>query len=292
MNRIGGIIGVLFFVTSCARIGFDGDAKRIASGERVNDLAVADTGTLSPDTLSPDTLSPDTLSPDTLSPDTLSPDTLSPDTFSPPTCPSAMARFGDVCIDKDQGSNLTWVAAVEHCMKQGMRLCSKVEWQTACASSGKGMLNMVGNWEWFSTLASATSGSKGGCSSCTDQASHSVTVGTYGTRCCKTLGLATTGMADFTTYFIDKDQSPTNKTWVYAAEDCMKQNKRLCSVTEFQTACNASGYGMKSMVGTYEWLCELASATSGKKAGSSSCGSLSSHTVTSGTYNVRCCYTP
>ncbi len=56
----------------------------------------------------------------------------------------------------------------------------------------------------------------------------------------------------------------------------MSKGKRLCSDSEWLTACQSSGKGMTAMTGTYEWIVELASDTSAKKRGSSTCAPASS----------------
>jgi len=107
-----------------------------------------------------------------------------PDLTPLPVCPGTMASFGTFCIDKDDTGSLTWVRAAEFCMSKGKRLCSTTEWSTACSSSGKGMVDMTGAYEWLYELASDTSAKKRGASTCASASSHGVTTGTYDTRCC------------------------------------------------------------------------------------------------------------
>ena len=202
-----------------------------------------------------------------------------------------MAAFGAFCIDQAQGSTQTWVAAAADCMAQGKRLCSETEWVTTCNATGMGMTDMTNGWEWLAELAGTTSAKKRGDSSCSSSSSHSVIVDGYQTRCCHTPSVSAAGMADFSSFRIDQAQSGST-IWVASVADCMAQGKRLCSETEWVTACNASGEGMTGMTGNWEWLAELASATSAKKRGSGACSDASSHDVTSGSYDTRCCHTP
>jgi hypothetical protein len=105
-----------------------------------------------------------------------------------PACPINMASFPGFCIDLDQGVAQSWTAAGAACAGQGKRLCSVVEWQTACNSVGKGMLNMIGNWEWLAEIYSATdagtSARKAGSSACSSLSYHDIG-GSHWTRCCK-----------------------------------------------------------------------------------------------------------
>jgi hypothetical protein len=270
--------------SSCARVGFQERASEVAdlgpTLDQSQDLVDAQDGNPPVDLAHADTA----VQPDSKPwPDT----TPWPDT-SGPVCPGTMADFGAFCIDKDDSSSLTWVRAAEHCMSKGKRLCSDSEWLTACQSSGKGMIDMTGTYEWIAQLASDTSGKKRGSSTCASASSHSVTSGVYQTRCCQTPSPSTSGMADFTTFHIDKDDS-ASLTWVRTVEHCMSKGKRLCSTAEWLNACQSTGKGMVDMTGTYEWISELASDTSGKKRGSSTCASASSHGVTAGAYQTRCC---
>jgi len=204
-----------------------------------------------------------------------------------------MADIGTFCIDQVQGSPVTWVDAVITCTANGKRLCTDAEWVTACNATGKGLQTMTGNYEWVAELVSATSAKKRGYTDCTSASNHDVTSGGYEVRCCYTPNLVPTGMADFTTFRIYQTEGPL-QTWVAAASSCMVSGKRLCLDTEWTTACAATGKGMQTMTGAWEWIAKLASATTAKKRGDVDCSSLSASSVTEvlDSHDTRCCHTP
>jgi hypothetical protein len=185
------------------------DAAKPKTDAKVSDLSTSDVAkpdmtkpkpdaakpdAAKPDSAKPDAAKPDAAKPDAAKPDAAKPDAAKPDATATPTeasivCPVGMASFPGFCIDLDENSNLTWVAASAYCTGQGKRLCHMAEWQTACNASGKGMLNMVGDWEWLIDVYSSTDASiqmrKAGYYDCTSLSYHDSVSGAYRTRCCK-----------------------------------------------------------------------------------------------------------
>jgi hypothetical protein len=119
---------------------------------------------------------------------------LDPPEDAAPGCPDEMVavdRSVDggatvFCIDRDQGPALTWVAAEQHCAGLGKRLCLEVEWVAACQAAGGGMTinDMVGNWEWVAEV-DGDCGRKRGYTDCDSASCHTITSGSYKTRCCR-----------------------------------------------------------------------------------------------------------
>jgi hypothetical protein len=77
--------------------------------------------------------------------------------------------------------------------------------------------------------------------------------------------------------------------WIEAEALCADHGRRLCTDAEWVAACHAAPARLESMTGNWEWVADLTSATSARKRGSSTCDSISSHSIDSGAYAFRCC---
>ena len=103
-----------------------------------------------------------------------------------PVCPSDTTEIiagSQVCIERAQRGNLTWTNSVASCNSLGRRLCTDMEWYTACINAS-GLTNMTGDsYEWVAEMSNGI-GSKRGASGCTDMSSHEIYVDPYGYRCC------------------------------------------------------------------------------------------------------------
>lgn len=97
-----------------------------------------------------------------------------------------------------------------------------------------------------------------------------------------------TGMAKVGSFCIDLAES-TAQTWPAAVATCAARGLRLCLDSEWATACTGGYSSITGMVGNWEWVGELYSATDGRKRGAVSCSSASHHHVSTGSYGVRCC---
>jgi hypothetical protein len=92
-------------------------------------------------------------------------------------------------------------------------------------------------------------------------------------------------------FCIDADQS-AGDTWTNAGTICGGRGARLCADAEWLEACGMSPVGLADMLGDWEWVVELESASAARKRGFSSCSSISSHEIFVDPYPYRCCLTP
>ena len=103
-------------------------------------------------------------------------------------CPGGgtMVPVGDFCIELSARSANTWAFAVNDCSDEGLRLCSGVEWVSACVIWGPSgwIVGSNGNWAGDNTGNDAAL-EYGVLNSCTRTGSQSSsTPELY--RCCKT----------------------------------------------------------------------------------------------------------
>jgi hypothetical protein len=82
-------------------------------------------------------------------------------TEAPSSCPEGMvgiaAERGGFCIEIDHSFSGDLRTAERACAKDGKRLCDAIEWHHACdqaQNSGLTLKNMIGAWEWTSSIGS------------------------------------------------------------------------------------------------------------------------------------------
>ncbi len=102
-------------------------------------------------------------------------------------CPTGMTKVHDFCVDSSPRSATTWTGAVTNCNTAGLRLCSTIEWSTACLSLGPNGWATSNDGDWAGSLVNNNAAMRHGVSnSCTIHG-----IENYGTiriyRCCKNM---------------------------------------------------------------------------------------------------------
>ena len=87
-------------------------------------------------------------------------------------------------IDNAESGSASWLMAVEICALGGKRLCTGVEWDTACFAIGTELVGMdpVTGYEWVAELDGTDAYKRYGCG---EVATHNFDSDPYEVRCCR-----------------------------------------------------------------------------------------------------------